>query len=136
MLKLIVGLITLALLVTPISAPAEAGQYCHSVSSCKKEVQREVTRQNRVAAKGPRWGPPSSSACAIASREQEGSERRCRLYDDKFGGKTWQECAKCYRQVVFDLARWVQCWKAGYAPSPPLAIYVSLARLGKSAAVK
>lgn len=111
---------------------SRAGEYCHDATSCRAEVTKEVTRQNAAAASGPKWGPVGASACEIASREQEGNERRCREYDRKPGGKTWEECAKCYRQVVFDLARWEQCWRAGYAPKPPQAIYDSLARLGQS----
>jgi len=111
-------------------ATAEAGNFCTTVQKCKEEVRQYVATQDSAATAGPQWGPVGRSACAIASREQEGNERRCRSYDKKPGGKTLAECAKCYRQVREDLARWEQCYRAGYAPKPPDAIYESLARLG------
>lgn len=112
---------------------AEAGQYCKEKQSCKEEVRRKVAAQDFGAANGKRWGPVSPSQCAIASRQQEANERRCRGYDSKAGGKTKEECAKCYRQVREDLARWIQCHKIGEAPPVPAAIYASLARLGQAA---
>jgi len=111
---------------------AQAGEYCKTVKTCQATVQAEIKRQNN-GTDGRLWGPPSPSACEIASREQENNERRCRAYDKKPGGKTLEECAKCYRQVVLDIARWEQCYKGGWAPKPPRAIYESLARLGKAA---
>jgi hypothetical protein len=116
-----------------VVSTAQAGEYCKTKSSCVAAVKQEVRRQN-AATDGRLWGPPSPSACEIASREQEGNERRCRSYDLKPGGKTWEECAKCYRQVLLDIARWEQCYRGGWAPKPPRAIYESLARLGRSAA--
>ena len=111
---------------------AEA-KYCTTTAACVADVQARVDRQDAASSAGRQWGPVSHSACAIASREQEGNERRCRSYDLKVGGKTREECAKCYRQVREDLARWEQCYREGYAPKPPRAIYESLARLGKDA---
>lgn len=105
---------------------------CTTVVTCEDEVSREVARQDAAASSGPQWGPVSQSQCAIASREQEANERRCKAYDLKRNGKTLKECAKCYRQVRFDIARWEQCHRAGFAPAVPRAIYQSLARLGRS----
>lgn len=112
---------------------ANAGEYCTTAKACKQAVRAEVAQQNLAASSGKQWGPVGRSACEVASREQEGNEKRCRSYDKQAGGKTQEQCAKCYRQVVLDLARWEQCYKAGYAPKPPQAIYDSLARLGKAA---
>ena len=111
---------------------AEAGVFCTTSSSCKATVRAEVQRQN-AAARGRLWGPPSRTACDQAGSEQLANERRCRKYDNLLGQKDPVECAKCYRQVVFDLARWEQCYAKRLAPKPPAAIYASLARLGKSA---
>jgi len=112
---------------------AQASEYCKSASSCISEVRQHARNQDAAASGGPWWGPVGPNACAIASREQEGNERRCRSYDAKPGGKTYEECAKCYRQVREDIARWEQCSRAGLAPRPPRAIYESLARLGLQA---
>jgi hypothetical protein len=109
---------------------ASAGEYCVKVAECKAVVKSIVQQQNH-STDGRQWGPASPSACEVASREQEGNERRCRSYDKKPGGKTLEECAKCYRQVVLDIARWEQCYAGGWAPKPPKAIYESLARLGQ-----
>lgn len=114
-------------------SPVGAGTFCTTVNDCRAEVRAQVRAQDQAAARGSQWGPVGRSACAIASREQEANERRCRSYDLKPGGKTRAECAKCYRQVREDIARWEQCYRAGYAPRPPRAIYESLARLGAAA---
>lgn len=120
-----------ALFVVSAVPTAEAGGRCDpTIQSCRTDVQRQVGDQDRAVRGGPQWGPVSYAACQIASREQEGNERRCRSYDVRSAsGKSREECAKCCRQVREDFARWQQCHQAGFAPSPPQAIRASLARL-------
>ncbi len=112
---------------------AEAGQYCKSASTCKAEVAA-LTRSQDAAARGAQWKVGQSS-CRSAAEQQKANERRCRAFDAKWGGKTLEECARCYRQVREDIRRWEACHKAsgGIVPPPPAAIYASLARLGQMA---
>jgi hypothetical protein len=103
---------------------AEAGQSCKkgyrydlSREICVQIVKRKIGQQDDATRGGPQWGPVSATACAQASREQEGNARRCRAYDARgANGKELAECAKCCRQLREDMNRWRQCAAAGLAP--------------------
>lgn len=109
---------------------AEAGQSCRkghrydlAQKTCVEIVKRKAQQQDDAVRGGPQWGPVSASACAQASREQEGNARRCRAYDVLgANGKEMAECAKCCRQLREDMNRWRQCAAAGYAPPFPAAL--------------
>lgn len=126
-LALVIGAFVAA---APSGAVAQPVAVCTTTQSCRTDVAKMVASQDGTARTGSQWGPANARNCAIASREQEANEKRCRSYDRQQGGKTLHQCAKCFRQVREDLARWVQCSRIGYAPNPPSTIYRSLARLG------
>lgn len=115
-----------------LGATAQAGGYCTATQSCRAEVAARVDAQNQRVQGAPRWSL-SRASCHRAGREQRANERRCRSYDRQQGGKTLAQCAKCYRQAVFDAARWKLCHSRDWAPPVPGAIYRSIARLGGQA---
>ena len=121
-----VGVIFLAL--NPLFVAAQ--EVCTTNAACKERVQQEVAAQNKAASSGPQW-QLSRAGCEQAGREQRANEQRCRAYDQQPGGKTEAQCAKCYRQAVFDASRWEQCAVRGWAPPVPDTIYQSIARLGE-----
>lgn len=129
-IALVLGLSGFTTIATVVQATAESVVVCTTTNTCKEQVAVEAQQQTAATISGPKWGPPSPHACAIASREQEENEARCRSYDRQPGGKTLAQCAKCYRQAVFDAARWERCRAIGEAPPVPREIYRSIARLG------
>lgn len=128
-MKYIISAFPAFLLQVTFAIAGDAG--CTKVQSCKAEVKAAVVQQTKAASSGARW-KLSPQGCQIANREQEGNAARCRSYDRRSGGKTLEECAKCYRQAVFDTARWEQCSKKGWAPAVPRSQYSSIAELGKA----
>jgi hypothetical protein len=121
-----------------VVSPALAGQSCKkgayfdaSLMECVMKVRVTISAQDAKANGGPQWGPPNAVNCARASDEMDRSAALCRKYDGLvsydakrgvvINGKTFEQCAKCCRQLREGMARWQQCFALGLAPRPDYA---------------
>lgn len=139
--KLVMMIVFVLSMVAPtfVSAtPAFAGQSCKKgmyfnaqLMECVAKVRVTISNQDAAANDGPQWGPPNAVNCQRASDEMDRSAALCRKYDGlvaydaKLGvivnGKTFEQCAKCCRQLREGMARWQQCFALGLAPRPDYA---------------